>query len=90
MLAVGGALVLAGAFFERVTGLKAGGVELTLAAKVAENMAAKVTPTTDDERAKARAAFFLALESIPPGTSPGDDPVIEAATQSALERVDFE
>jgi hypothetical protein len=90
LLAAGAALLLAGAFFDRVTGIKAAGVEITLGAKVAEKLAAAVTPTTDEERQKVRAAYFLALEKLPPGTSPGDDPVIEAAATSALESVDFQ
>jgi predicted lipid-binding transport protein (Tim44 family) len=90
LLAAGAAFLLAGAFFDRVTGLKAAGVEITLGAKVAEKIAGAVTPTTEEERQKVRAAYVLALEKIPLGTSPGDDPVIEAATASALETMDFE
>lgn len=87
LVAVGLGLVLVGAFFDRITTIKAAGVEVGLGAKVAGAIAAKTTPETPEEIAKVRAAYVLALDEIPPGTSPGDDPVIESAAESALETV---
>jgi hypothetical protein len=89
LFAGGLALLLLGAFYDRVTTIKAAGVELTLAAKVAEKIAAEVTPTTEEERKRVQAAYLLALNNLPPETSAGDDPVIEAVTKSALETYDF-
>jgi hypothetical protein len=87
MLAAGLGLLLAGAFWDRITSLKAAGVEVALSAKVAEKIAAKSTPGTEDERSKVRAAYILALDQLPAGTSSGDDPLIDVVAQSALERV---
>jgi hypothetical protein len=81
------ALILVGAFGDRIQTIKAGGVELTLQAKVAQALASKVTPQTEEERQKVEVAYVMALKSLPSGTSPGDDPVIEAATRSALRSV---
>jgi hypothetical protein len=89
LLAVGAALILASAFYDRVTAIKAAGVELTLGPKVAEKLASKVTPETEEQRKKFQTAYWLAVQSIPP-TSSGDDPVIEAAVDQALSTVDYE
>jgi hypothetical protein len=84
ILALGGALVLAGAFFDRITSIKAAGVEVGLAAKVTEKLAAATTPETPEDKAKLRAAYYLTLDRLPPGTSSGDDAIIEAAAHDAM------
>jgi cytoskeletal protein RodZ len=87
LIGIGAGLVLAGAFFDRISSLKFAGVELTLQAKLAEKFAAATTPTTPEEREKAQAAWMLAWSRLPPETSPGDDAVIDAAVLDALSTV---
>lgn len=98
LVALGLALVLMGAFFDRITSIKAAGVEVSLGARLTEAIASKTTPETPEERAKVRAAYVLALERLTAGrgydppTSGGDDPVIDSAADAALRSVnaDFE
>ena len=98
LVALGVALVFMGAFYDRITSIKAAGVEVGLAARVTEAIAAKTTPETPEDRDKVRMASLLALEQLMAGggyyppTSSGDDPVIESAAEWALRSVnaDFE
>lgn len=97
LVALGVAFVLVGAFFDRITSIEAAGVKVGLGARVTEAIAARTSPKTDEDRAKVRAAYWLAIERLrnrgiyDPPTSGGDDPVTQEA-EAALRNVnaDFE